>query len=49
MRFEARDVAAMDERRAYDLVTAFDAIHDQAKPADVLRNVAAACGRGGRS
>ena len=47
VRFEACDVAAMAERRAYDLVTAFDAIHDQAKPADVLRNIAAALRPGG--
>ena len=41
-RFAARDVAALGEREAYDLVTAFDVIHDQARPHDVLREVARA-------
>jgi SAM-dependent methyltransferase len=40
--FAARDVAALDETRRYDLITAFDVIHDQAKPHDVLREVAQA-------
>ncbi len=39
-RFEARDVATFDEPAAFDLITAFDAIHDQAKPDAVLANVA---------
>jgi 2-polyprenyl-3-methyl-5-hydroxy-6-metoxy-1,4-benzoquinol methylase len=47
VRYEARDTARMAERRAFDLVTAFDAIHDQADPAGVLRNVAAAMRPGG--
>lgn len=42
VRFEERDVARMSDRLAFDLVTAFDAVHDQADPAGVLRNVAAA-------
>lgn len=42
VRFAARDVAALDETRRYDLITAFDVIHDQAKPHDVLREVARA-------
>jgi 2-polyprenyl-3-methyl-5-hydroxy-6-metoxy-1,4-benzoquinol methylase len=41
-RFAARDVAALGESEAYDLVTAFDVIHDQARPRDVLREVARA-------
>jgi len=41
-RFEVRDVAALHETAKYDLITAFDAIHDQAKPDAVLRNIAAA-------
>lgn len=41
-RFETRDVAFLDERDAFDLVTAFDAIHDQARPAEVLACVARA-------
>lgn len=38
VRFEARDAAAAGDER-YDLVTAFDAIHDQADPAAVLRGI----------
>jgi SAM-dependent methyltransferase len=34
--FEVLDVATLDAVAAYDLVTAFDAIHDQAHPARVL-------------
>jgi len=40
VRFKVRDVATLDELGRYDLVTAFDAIHDQAQPARVLRNIA---------
>jgi SAM-dependent methyltransferase len=40
--FAARDVAALGERERYDLITAFDVIHDQAKPHDVLREVSRA-------
>lgn len=38
-RFEVVDVAMITETDRYDLVTAFDAIHDQAHPATVLANV----------
>ena len=41
-RFEIRDVAELNETEAFDLVTAFDAIHDQAHPARVLAGVARA-------
>lgn len=41
-RFEMQDVAALPEEKAYDLITAFDSIHDQAKPRDVLRAIARA-------
>jgi len=41
-RFAVRDVAALGERDGYDFITAFDVIHDQARPADVLREVSAA-------
>ena len=37
--FHVRDVAALDERARYDLVTAFDAIHDQARPDAVLAGI----------
>jgi 2-polyprenyl-3-methyl-5-hydroxy-6-metoxy-1,4-benzoquinol methylase len=46
-RFERRDVAALDGDERYDLVTAFDAIHDQARPDRVLRNIARALKPGG--
>ena len=46
-RFEVRDVAAIDEPGRYDLVTGFDAIHDQAKPERVLREIRAALRPGG--
>jgi hypothetical protein len=35
-------VATLDDQGRYGLVTAFDAIHDQAKPREVLRRIAAA-------
>jgi SAM-dependent methyltransferase len=37
--FEAHDVAELDIAEAYDVITAFDAIHDQAQPTAVLRNI----------
>jgi 2-polyprenyl-3-methyl-5-hydroxy-6-metoxy-1,4-benzoquinol methylase len=40
--FEIGDVASLEDVGAYDLVTAFDAIHDQAFPRIVLRNAARA-------
>jgi 2-polyprenyl-3-methyl-5-hydroxy-6-metoxy-1,4-benzoquinol methylase len=42
VRFEVRDVADLGEEGRYDLITAFDAVHDQAKPAAVLEGIAAA-------
>jgi 2-polyprenyl-3-methyl-5-hydroxy-6-metoxy-1,4-benzoquinol methylase len=47
VRFDARDLTSLDEPSRYDLVTAFDAIHDQAQPAEVLSRVAAALRPGG--
>ena len=38
--FEVQDLVALDEPGKYALVTAFDAIHDQAKPAEVLAAIA---------
>lgn len=46
-RFDVVDVARIDEIDAYDLITAFDAIHDQAEPAEVLRRAARALRPGG--
>lgn len=42
IRFVTRDVANMGEAGRYDLITAFDAIHDQAKPDRVLSEISAA-------
>jgi 2-polyprenyl-3-methyl-5-hydroxy-6-metoxy-1,4-benzoquinol methylase len=39
-RFEVRDVAEVADAEAFDLVTAFDAIHDQARPDVVLAAIA---------
>jgi 2-polyprenyl-3-methyl-5-hydroxy-6-metoxy-1,4-benzoquinol methylase len=39
VRFEVKDVAALKERGRYDLLCAFDAIHDQAQPDVVLRGI----------
>lgn len=45
--FEVRDVAELAEQASYDVVTAFDAIHDQAFPDRVLAGIAAALRPGG--
>jgi 2-polyprenyl-3-methyl-5-hydroxy-6-metoxy-1,4-benzoquinol methylase len=42
LRFEVRDAAEIGGSDAFDLVTAFDAIHDQARPDDVLAGIAGA-------
>lgn len=39
-RFERRDATDLSVQRQYDLITAFDAIHDQGQPARVLRGIA---------
>jgi SAM-dependent methyltransferase len=46
-RFTVQDVAAMDEAARYDLITAFDAIHDQAHPDRVLAAIHRALRPGG--
>jgi ubiquinone/menaquinone biosynthesis C-methylase UbiE len=46
-RFAVVDVAAMPDAQAFDLITAFDAIHDQAQPDAVLRNIRRALKPGG--
>ncbi len=46
-RFEQLDVAMLSEMGSYDLITAFDAIHDQAKPAVVLQNISHALRKDG--
>jgi 2-polyprenyl-3-methyl-5-hydroxy-6-metoxy-1,4-benzoquinol methylase len=39
-RFEVRDVTTLDMQERFDLITAFDAIHDQAQPRQVLAGIA---------
>ncbi len=45
--FVQTDVATLDVVDAYDVITAFDAIHDQAHPAQVLANIYRALRPGG--
>jgi SAM-dependent methyltransferase len=45
--FVVQDVAKLETPAPFDLVTAFDAIHDQADPAGVLRRIRAALSPGG--
>jgi 2-polyprenyl-3-methyl-5-hydroxy-6-metoxy-1,4-benzoquinol methylase len=45
--FAVQDVEALAVTAAYDLITVFDAIHDQAQPARVLQNIATALKPGG--
>jgi ubiquinone/menaquinone biosynthesis C-methylase UbiE len=40
--FEVQDASVLDTPGRYDLITAFDAIHDQARPAQVLATIARA-------
>jgi 2-polyprenyl-3-methyl-5-hydroxy-6-metoxy-1,4-benzoquinol methylase len=44
---EVRDVTALALEERFDLITAFDAIHDQAHPAQVLAGIARALRPGG--
>lgn len=39
VKFEARDITNFDEPENYDLITAFDTIHDQAHPTKVLKAI----------
>lgn len=45
--FERHDLAAMEKAACYDVITVFDAIHDQAQPARVLENIYRALRPGG--
>jgi len=45
--FELRDVSELEVADRFDLITAFDAIHDQAQPALVLSGIARALRQGG--
>lgn len=46
-RFEVRDVTGLDTAGRFDVITAFDAIHDQARPDLVLAGIARALKPGG--
>lgn len=45
--FAIRDLSDFDEAARYDLITSFDAIHDQRDPADLLRRLYRALRSGG--
>jgi len=45
--FEVRDAATLDGSKQYDLITVFDAIHDQAQPRRVLKGIADSLKPGG--
>ena len=47
VRFEVKDVADTKDSERYELITAFDAIHDQAAPRNVLKGIARALKPGG--
>ena len=46
-RFVLQDISLLSTPAAFDLITVFDGIHDQAKPRIVLKNIAAALKPGG--
>lgn len=37
--FEQKDVSQLDSTKKFDFISAFDSIHDQAKPRDVLKGI----------
>jgi SAM-dependent methyltransferase len=47
VRFELLDLVELPEEPKFDLITAFDVIHDQARPAEVLARVSRALAPGG--
>jgi 2-polyprenyl-3-methyl-5-hydroxy-6-metoxy-1,4-benzoquinol methylase len=47
IRFEVKDAATLDGSTRFDLITAFDAIHDQAAPDKVLGGISSALAEGG--
>lgn len=47
VRFEVQDVAELNTPEQFDLITAFDSIHDQAQPRKVLKNIHRALRPGG--
>ncbi len=47
VRFEARDLTGYGERERFDLITSFDALHDQKDPAALIRGLHGALRPGG--
>jgi 2-polyprenyl-3-methyl-5-hydroxy-6-metoxy-1,4-benzoquinol methylase len=47
VRFERRDLTGYNERDRFDLITSFDAIHDQKDPAGLIRGLRGALKPGG--
>ncbi|MBD0300349.1 MAG: methyltransferase domain-containing protein, partial [Nitrososphaera sp.] len=47
VKFEVKDIASINEHEKYDLITAFDTIHDQAQPTKVLKEIYNALRKGG--
>jgi SAM-dependent methyltransferase len=47
--FEIRDIGSLNEFEKYDLITAFDTIHDQAQPTKVSREIYNALKKGNNS
>jgi ubiquinone/menaquinone biosynthesis C-methylase UbiE len=45
--FKIADAAKLEDRNRFDLITAFDTIHDQAKPAKVLKGISRALRKDG--
>ena len=45
--FEVKDATTIDGSQQFDFITVFDAIHDQAQPAKVLKNIADSLKPGG--
>jgi 2-polyprenyl-3-methyl-5-hydroxy-6-metoxy-1,4-benzoquinol methylase len=39
IQFAVKDASTLDEQERYDLITTFDAVHDQARPDIVLQNI----------
>jgi len=46
-KFESKDATTINEQEKYDLITAFDTIHDQAQPTKVLKEIYNALRKGG--
>lgn len=47
IRFEARDLTGYDEKRRFDFITSFDAVHDQKDPQELIRGLRGALKPGG--